>query len=97
MIERTTSGFAGRVEKIKMSPPVVLAKVPAEDVTRFSSGMKELDRVLGGGMVPGSVILLAGEPGIGKSTLLLSVAERVAQSHEGYFTLRVRNPKAKLR
>jgi DNA repair protein RadA/Sms len=69
----------GRVTRTKATPPVVLAKVPSEDVTRFSSGMKEFDRVLGGGIVPGSVILLAGEPGIGKSTLLLSVAERVAK------------------
>ena len=71
----------GRVERTMVAPPVVLSKVPAEDVTRFSSGIKELDRVLGGGIVPGSVILLAGEPGIGKSTLLLSVAERVARTH----------------
>lgn len=61
--------------------PVVLAKVPAQDVSRFHSGMPEFDRVLGGGLVPGSVILLAGEPGIGKSTLLLTVSEAVANSH----------------
>jgi len=71
----------GRVARTAATPPVVLAKVPSEDVARFSSGMKEFDRVLGGGIVPGSVILLAGEPGIGKSTLLLSVAERVARSY----------------
>src|SRR5579862_6425179 len=41
---------------------------------RFGSGAAELDRVLGGGVVPGSVILLGGDPGIGKSTLLLQVA-----------------------
>ena len=59
--------------------PVVLSDVPAEDVVRFGSGMTELDRVLGGGFVPGSVLLLGGEPGIGKSTLLLSVADRVSK------------------
>jgi DNA repair protein RadA/Sms len=45
-----------------------------------STGMAELDRVLGGGVVPGSVTLLAGDPGVGKSTLLLKVAHRWAQS-----------------
>ncbi|MEX0974739.1 MAG: DNA repair protein RadA [Bacillota bacterium] len=71
----------GRIQRIKPAAPIALSKVPAEDVTRFSSGMKEFDRVLGGGIVPGSVILLAGEPGIGKSTLLLGVAESVAKFH----------------
>ena len=51
------------------------------DVTRHrSTGIGELDRVLGGGVVPGSVTLLAGDPGVGKSTLLLKVAHRWAQS-----------------
>lgn len=49
---------------------------------RLSSGQGELDRVLGGGIVPGSVILLGGDPGIGKSTLLLQVAAFVAASHQ---------------
>src|SRR6266853_720299 len=53
---------------------------PAGDAQRFGSGQAELDRVLGGGIVPGSVILLGGDPGIGKSTLLLQVAARVAAS-----------------
>lgn len=47
---------------------------------RRSTGIDELDRVLGGGVVPGSVTLLAGDPGVGKSTLLLKVAHRCAQS-----------------
>jgi DNA repair protein RadA/Sms len=49
---------------------------------RLPSGLGELDRVLGGGIVPGSVILLGGDPGIGKSTLLLQVAAHVAASHQ---------------
>ncbi|MFA5134033.1 MAG: magnesium chelatase domain-containing protein [Patescibacteria group bacterium] len=48
--------------------------IKAEDVRRIPSGIGELDRVLGGGVVPGSLILLGGEPGIGKSTLLLQLA-----------------------
>ncbi len=54
------------------------AATGSEDAARFGSGHAELDRVLGGGVVPGSVILLGGDPGIGKSTLLLQVAAQVA-------------------
>jgi DNA repair protein RadA/Sms len=58
---------------------VRLSEVRAEDTARrLSSGLSELDRVLGGGLVPGSVVLLGGDPGIGKSTLLLQ-----AQAHVG--------------
>jgi DNA repair protein RadA/Sms len=52
---------------------------PAEEAPRFSSGIAELDRVTGGGVVPGSAILIGGEPGIGKSTLLLQVAAHLAR------------------
>lgn len=48
---------------------------------RFASGYGELDRVLGGGIVPGSLVLIGGDPGIGKSTLLLQVANQLAQRH----------------
>ncbi len=48
---------------------------------RFASGDVELDRVLGGGIVPGSLVLIGGDPGIGKSTLLLQVANQLAQAH----------------
>src|SRR5579862_1872485 len=54
------------------------AAAMADAGTRHSTGQAELDRVLGGGIVPGSVILLGGDPGIGKSTLLLQVAAAVA-------------------
>lgn len=55
-----------------------IAQVAAEDAQSWSTGVGEFDRVLGGGIVPGSVVLVAGEPGIGKSTLLLDVAARAA-------------------
>ncbi|OAA29751.1 DNA repair protein RadA [Kosmotoga arenicorallina S304] len=58
--------------------PRALADVKTSEHIRFSSGMKEIDRVLGGGIVPGSVILISGEPGIGKSTLMLQAAARIA-------------------
>lgn len=54
--------------------PQSLAQLSKKEFKRLSSGMEELDRVLGGGVVPGSVVLLAGDPGIGKSTLLLQLA-----------------------
>ena len=53
------------------SAPVPIGEVAIDTATRGSTGIEELDRVLGGGLVPGSVTLLAGEPGMGKSTLLL--------------------------
>lgn len=58
---------------------VNLAEVRAEDASqRLPTGLSELDRVLGGGLVPGSVVLLGGDPGIGKSTLLLQVQDAVS-------------------
>jgi len=61
------------------SEPVPITAVPSEDVSRIEIPMLELNRVLGGGIVPGSVILIAGEPGIGKSTLLLQLASMLAR------------------
>ena len=59
--------------------PEALARVADLDLPRLSVGLPELDRVLGGGLVPGSVVLVGGEPGIGKSTLLLQAAAGVAE------------------
>ena len=58
----------------------LLTAVDSVHTERLASGWDEFDRVLGGGIVPGSVVLLGGEPGIGKSTLLLQAAGRLAQS-----------------
>lgn len=62
------------------SQAVPISSVDANQVQPCPTGVDELDRVLGGGVVPGSVTLLAGDPGVGKSTLLLKVAHRQAQS-----------------
>ena len=59
-------------------PPLRLADVAVEEATRISTGVPELDRVLGGGLVPASLVLLGGEPGIGKSTLLLTALRAVS-------------------
>src|SRR3954454_1199357 len=60
------------------SPARPIRDVPAEEAAHRPTGVAELDRVLGGGLVPGSVVLLAGEPGVGKSTLLMAAAAQVA-------------------
>src|SRR4249920_1610434 len=61
-------------------PPLRLVDVTAETADRIPTGVDELDRVLGGGLVPASIVLVGGEPGIGKSTLLLSVLGAIARS-----------------
>ncbi len=60
--------------------PVKLGRVGTEEHARMSTGLSELDRVLGGGIVPGSLTLISGEPGIGKSTLIAQMAGRVADT-----------------
>src|SRR3989339_2088299 len=59
---------------------VKLSDVKNQQIRRFSAGFEEFDRVLGGGIVPGSIVLISGDPGIGKSTLLLQSAMRIAKS-----------------
>ena len=61
-------------------PAIPIGQVPIEESRSRSCGVPELDRVLGGGLVPGAAVLLAGEPGVGKSTLLLEVAAQTARS-----------------
>ncbi|MEY3286566.1 MAG: hypothetical protein RL500_1296 [Pseudomonadota bacterium] len=68
-----------RFEALARSAPVTrLADIEAQDVQRTPTGQEELDRVLGGGIVPGGVVLIGGDPGIGKSTLLLQAAESLS-------------------
>lgn len=64
-------------ENKKIAKATKLNEVEKKTTTRFSTGIKELDRVLGGGMVEGSLILLGGEPGIGKSTLILQICNSI--------------------
>lgn len=65
---RKPSGVASKIE------PVSMEELESEDVPRVTTNIDEFDRVLGGGLVPGSLILLGGDPGIGKSTLMMQVA-----------------------
>lgn len=80
---RTTA--AGRVDR----PALPIGQVDVRRAEARSTGVSEFDRVLGGGLVPGAVVLVAGEPGIGKSTLLLDVAARAARQGEGTTVLYV--------
>jgi DNA repair protein RadA/Sms len=59
-----------------------IGKIPSQQEQRFTTGMQECDRVLGGGVVPGSLVLIGGDPGIGKSTLLLQLSHMLAVSEK---------------
>ena len=61
-----------------LEPARPIAEISAAPAQARPTGVAEFDRVLGGGLVPGAVVLLAGEPGVGKSTLLLDVAQQWA-------------------
>ncbi len=75
--ERRLYGSRGMATGGKVSAGVRLRDVTGTELTRWTSGMQELDFVLGGGVVPGSMVLIGGEPGIGKSTLLLQLAAKL--------------------
>ncbi|MBC8486791.1 MAG: DNA repair protein RadA [Bacteroidetes bacterium] len=74
------SRFEVREKERKTSQPLKLSAIKKTQLRRILTGIGEFDRVLGNGLVPGSVILLAGEPGIGKSTLLLQVADEISKA-----------------
>jgi DNA repair protein RadA/Sms len=64
----------------KKIEPISLTSVSSKKTSRISTKISELDRVLGGGLVPGQVVLIAGEPGIGKSTILLQLADKIGST-----------------
>lgn len=68
------------LQSIAPASPVRFTEIEEQQETRVSSGIAEFDRVLGGGVVPGSLVLLGGDPGIGKSTLLLQVADALSKT-----------------
>ena len=85
LVEATTSG--SRFVDYGKNPGVQrLKQVSVETLERISSGIKELDRVLGGGLVAGSVILIGGDPGIGKSTLLLQATTALSKQYKCLYT-----------
>ncbi|HEX7381658.1 MAG TPA: DNA repair protein RadA [Nevskiaceae bacterium] len=77
LVESPVAPHRGKAATGPAGHVACLDAVPAEGIARVPSGLAEVDRVLGGGIVPGAVILLGGDPGIGKSTLLLQVLAQV--------------------
>jgi DNA repair protein RadA/Sms len=76
-----TGGGKNRYQSLARSQPVAtLSEIEASDFERTPTGQEELDRVLGGGIVAGGVVLIGGDPGIGKSTLLLQAVESLSQT-----------------
>ena len=75
----TKSKEQGYIRFTESSKPKTISSVAAKPVRRMETGIYEFDRVLGGGIVPGSLVLLSGDPGIGKSTILLDAAMRFSQ------------------
>lgn len=77
--EKVVTGAKKSREKASTSAPASILEVTTGEETRIGTGMKELDRVLGGGIVKGSLMLLGGDPGIGKSTILLQVCRNLTE------------------
>lgn len=73
-------GFAGQLESAQ-----TLAEISSEQMPRISSGLAEFDRVLGGGLVPGSAVLIGGSPGAGKSTLLIQIMCELSQQYPALY------------
>lgn len=78
LVEKASGGKKQNGGINNSSKLIKLTEISAKSTQRISTNISELDRVLGGGLVPGQVILIAGEPGIGKSTLLIQLAEKIA-------------------
>ena len=80
-------GSARSTFNLRQVSALPFTEIEPQDDVRIPSGLDEFDRVLGGGIVPGTLVLIGGDPGIGKSTLLLQVADRL--SHSGTTVLYV--------
>ncbi len=72
----TSKSSNGKTNKERVKP-IELSKIEGKETTRVSTGFDELDRVLGGGLVNGSLVLFGGEPGIGKSTIILQICNKI--------------------
>src|SRR5437016_5662104 len=82
-LEQTLEGYATRNGMSPPRPPaeiLQLADLDSVEVSRLQTPVMEWDRVLGGGLVPGSLVLLGGDPGVGKSTLALQIAGALAEA-----------------
>src|SRR5215210_4738633 len=70
-----SGGFGARFSQ---AAPVAFSEIESQDDSRFPSGIDEFDRVLGGGIVAGSLVLIGGAPGIGKSTIVIQIADKLS-------------------
>ncbi len=79
-VEETVSAKVTKTQhKNKIIEPVTLKEISVQEECRMCTGIQEFDRVLGGGIVPASMVLVGGDPGIGKSTLLLQVCQKLSE------------------
>ena len=78
LVDRKALSTSGKIKPATEAKPVPLSAIKTSDQERISTSMPELDRVLGGGVVKGSLVLVGGDPGIGKSTLLLQVCRNLS-------------------
>lgn len=79
-IRDTAKPAAKASAAVSCAPPVPVREISTADEVRYKTGLTELDRVMGGGIVKGSLVLLGGDPGIGKSTILLQICEHLGQN-----------------
>ncbi|MEP6924085.1 MAG: DNA repair protein RadA [Pyrinomonadaceae bacterium] len=77
---RGSGGFGNKTSFRNETKPIAYGEIESQDEARTSSGIDEFDRVLGGGIVPGSLVLIGGSPGIGKSTIIIQIADKLSQS-----------------
>ena len=82
IVEEIKSKSSKYQETKNSKKSIPFKEISSKKISRFTSGFEEFDRVLGGGIVPGSVILLGGEPGIGKSTIVLQTAGKISQNEK---------------
>lgn len=82
LVESVLETAARKPSKGQERGPFRLSELASTQLSRFGTGISEFDRVLGGGLVPGSVVLLGGEPGVGKSTLLLQIAAAIGSREQ---------------
>lgn len=78
----SASGSQPGTSQFRESKPIAYGEIESQDDARTSSGIEEFDRVLGGGIVDGSLVLIGGEPGIGKSTLIAQVADKLSANNQ---------------